>query len=253
MYFFAFIKTGFHVPLTWLLAVSPSSCSASPLAQMLSSIFLLSPSILIWLSACPRLCLRDLLWSRSSLSSVLLQSLFFHLFLPAIALAVLLLIDRWGCGSAAPLAVLFPSTAAGFLKFQENILWFVLSECMAGWTVGCWEMSLITRSVTGQPRPSTTLLLPFTSVRLLTPWRYRPVRGVAECSSSWWAAAPSYSITSYNLQHLQKNKQNNLPGNTNNATSILTSCVSTVLLIIIITCLQELNENAVSSTVGNQC
>lgn len=109
------------------------------------------------------------------------------------------------------------------------------------------------QSVTGQPRPSTTLLLPFTSVRLLTPWRYRPVRGVAECSSSWWAAAPSYSITSYNLQHLQKNKQNNLPGNTNSATSILTSCVSTVLLIIIITCLQELNENAVSSTVGNQC
>lgn len=144
MYFFAFIKTGFHVPLTWLLAVSPSSCSASPLAQMLASIFLLSPSILIWLSVCPRLCLRDLLWSRSSLSSVLLQSLFFHLFLPAIALAVLLLIDRWGCGSAAPLAVLFPSTAAGFLKFQENILWFVLSECMAGWIVGCWEMSLIT-------------------------------------------------------------------------------------------------------------
>lgn len=192
---------------------------------MPASIFLLSPSALIWLSACLRLCLRDLLWSRSSLSSVLLWSLSFHLFLPSIALAVLLLLGGWGSGSAVPLAVLFPSPAAGFLKCQENMLWFILSECMAGWTVGCWEMSLVTRSITGQPRPSSTLLLPFTSVRLLTPWRYQPVRGVAECSSSWWAAAPSCSITSYNLQHLQKNKQNNLPGNTNSTMSIFTSCV----------------------------
>lgn len=220
---------------------------------MLASIFLLSPSTLIWLSACPRLCLRELPWSRSSLSSVLLWSLSFHLFLPSIALAVLLLLDHWGSGSAAPLAVFLPSPAAGFLNCQENVRWFILLECMAGWTVGCWEMSLVTRSITGQPRPSAALLLPFTSVRLLTPWRYQPVRGVAECSSSWWAAAPSYSITSYNLQHLQKNKQNNLPGNTNSTVSILTSCVSTFLFIIIITCLLELNETAVSSTVGNQC